>query len=101
MPGLPQECDGFQPAEDLLHEFAFALADRVPRMPGGSPIKGTAPVRGVLGDMRGDAAGTEVGDEVADVVALVGPPRRPRSPATNHRSRGPAVRRAGTHGPSP
>jgi len=36
--------DGLQPAEDLFHEFALLLADRVAGVPRGSAIYGAAPV---------------------------------------------------------
>jgi hypothetical protein len=36
--------DGLQPAEDLFHEFALLLADRVAGVPRGLAIYGAAPV---------------------------------------------------------
>src|SRR5438874_3231554 len=73
MPGLPEQRDRLQPAEDLLHQLAFLLADRVARMPSGAAVDGTATVRGVLRDVRGDALGPELGDAVVGVVAFVCP----------------------------
>ena len=95
MPGLPQQRDRLQPPEDLLHELALLLADRVARVPRRAPVDGTAPVRGVLGDMRGDAPGPERRDEVAGVVALVGPEGGARSQAADQRPRRLALGRPG------
>ena len=36
VPGLAQQPDSFQPAEDFFHPLALLLTDAVPRMPSGS-----------------------------------------------------------------
>ena len=38
VPQLAQPADGLHPAEDLLDQFPFPLADRIARVPGGAAV---------------------------------------------------------------
>src|SRR5262244_2813294 len=54
MPGLPEQRDRLEPAEDLFHALPALLADEVPGMSGGPLIERTRPGSRVLRDVRGD-----------------------------------------------
>ena len=88
-PRLPSEscfaqaADRFQPAEDFLDPFSFALADSIAFGAGGTAIEPwrLAPIDS--SDMRTDSMLSQVGHELLDVVALVGSERlRTNAPAS-------------------
>ncbi len=72
MPQFAEQGDGFQPAESLLDQFAFALTHRIPAMAGCAGVNRTAAAPGVLRDVRRDAHLTDSSHPGPRVVQLVG-----------------------------
>jgi len=73
MARLAQQADHLEPAEDLLDPLAMPLARLVAGMPRGAAIERTAPVCGVLRDVRGHREPAEGVDEVPGVILLSAP----------------------------
>src|SRR5205085_7214357 len=75
MPQFAEQADRLQPAEDLLHEFPFLLADRVARMPRRTPVDRTETPLG--GDVRREALRAQPANVAAHVVVLITADRAP------------------------
>src|SRR5262252_8607517 len=87
MSQLPQPADRFHPAEDLLNQLAFLLADGIPGMTRGAAIDRRAD--GFLRHMRRDRKRPYRGDEGGDIEILVpthgAPGRRTRASPRDRR----------------
>src|SRR6267154_4888030 len=70
---LAQPAVSLEPTEDLFDPLAFALTDRVARVPRGSRIQARRAPALNPRHVRSDAALAAAGDELAHAVALVGP----------------------------
>src|SRR5436190_16036718 len=74
---LPQPAHGLAPTKTLLNAFADLLAEGIPSMPAGAPIKGRAPTAlMVLGQVRSDVKLTQLFDEPVGIVGFVGTHRK-------------------------
>src|ERR1700738_2530087 len=69
MPQLPQPANCFHPAEDLLDQLSFLLADGIPGMTAGAAVDRRPD--GFLRHMRRDRERPYRGDEGGDIEVLV------------------------------
>src|SRR5215469_9815632 len=69
MAGLPQPADSFDPTEDFLHPFAFALTSLVARVAGSALVDDAG---GLTSEMRGDPMLAHFQHQLFAIIALVG-----------------------------
>src|SRR2546423_4554079 len=77
VPQLAPAAHRLQPAKDLLHPLADALADAVAGLSGGAVVDGAPAPTGVLGHVRRDPQLPAALPEIPGVVLLVAAPRPP------------------------
>jgi hypothetical protein len=71
MTSLSRIAHGFDPAKDLLHPLAQALADGLALMAGGPAIDGRGTPRMVLGHMRYGIEGTQGLDKLSGIISFI------------------------------